>query len=99
MSHMAEYTCCSSVAFERPDENAFTFTLRRGKLGQLDGEAKSAYEARLLSAKVERFSFFLQRHLNSLRAASIARAGTLPEQCTIARTVRTWAGEEDSMPL
>jgi hypothetical protein len=27
MSHMAEYTCCSSVAFERPNENTFTFTL------------------------------------------------------------------------
>jgi hypothetical protein len=26
MSHMAEYTCCSSVAFGRPKENAFTFT-------------------------------------------------------------------------
>jgi hypothetical protein len=26
MSHMAEYTCCSSVAFERPNENTFTFT-------------------------------------------------------------------------
>jgi hypothetical protein len=25
-SHMAEYTCCSSVAFERPNENTFTFT-------------------------------------------------------------------------
>jgi hypothetical protein len=24
---MAEYTCCSSVAFERPIENTFTFTL------------------------------------------------------------------------
>jgi hypothetical protein len=24
---MAEYTCCSSVAFERPNENTFTFTL------------------------------------------------------------------------
>ncbi len=24
MSHMAEYTCCSSVAFERPNENTFT---------------------------------------------------------------------------
>ncbi len=23
---MAEYTCCSSVAFERPNENTFTFT-------------------------------------------------------------------------
>ncbi len=63
----------------------------RGKLGQLDGEAKGAYEARLLSeaakAKVERLNFFVQRHLNSLRAASIARAGTLPERCTVARTV------------
>ncbi len=26
MSHMAEYSCCSSVAFERPNENTFTFT-------------------------------------------------------------------------
>jgi hypothetical protein len=26
MSHMAECTCCSSVAFERPNENTFTFT-------------------------------------------------------------------------
>jgi hypothetical protein len=26
MPHMAEYTCCSSVAFERPNENAVTFT-------------------------------------------------------------------------
>ncbi len=24
---MAEYTCCSSVAFERPNEDTFTFTL------------------------------------------------------------------------
>jgi hypothetical protein len=24
MSHMAEYTCCCSVAFERPNENTFT---------------------------------------------------------------------------
>jgi hypothetical protein len=28
MSHMAEYTCCSSAAFERPNENTFTFTPR-----------------------------------------------------------------------
>jgi hypothetical protein len=27
MSHMAEYTCCSSVAFERPNENTFTLHL------------------------------------------------------------------------
>ena len=26
MSQMAEYTCCSSVAFERPNENTCTFT-------------------------------------------------------------------------
>jgi hypothetical protein len=26
MSHMAEYACCSSVAFERPSEKTFTFT-------------------------------------------------------------------------
>jgi hypothetical protein len=26
MSHMAEYTCCSSVVLERPNENTFTFT-------------------------------------------------------------------------
>ncbi len=26
MSHMAECTCCSSVAFERPNESTFTFT-------------------------------------------------------------------------
>jgi hypothetical protein len=26
MSHKAEYTCCSSVALERPNEHAFTFT-------------------------------------------------------------------------
>jgi hypothetical protein len=31
MSHMAEYTCCSSVAFERPDENTFAFALRLRK--------------------------------------------------------------------
>jgi hypothetical protein len=71
------------------------FVSPRGKLGQLDGEAKGAYEARLLSeaakAKVERLNFFVQRHLNSLRAASIARAGTLPERCTVARTVRVCA--------
>jgi hypothetical protein len=29
MSHMAEYTCCSSVAFERPNEHTFTFTFSR----------------------------------------------------------------------
>jgi hypothetical protein len=27
MHHRAEYTCCSSVAFERPNENALTLTL------------------------------------------------------------------------
>jgi hypothetical protein len=26
MSHMTEYTCCSSVAFEMPNENTFAFT-------------------------------------------------------------------------
>jgi hypothetical protein len=26
MSHMAEYTCCSSVAFERPSDFTLTFT-------------------------------------------------------------------------
>ncbi len=73
----------------------------RGKLGQLDGEAKSAYEARLLSeaakAKVERLNFFVQRHLNSLRASAIARAGTLPERCAPVRNVRVWAAMLVSM--
>ncbi len=27
MSHMAEYTCCSSVAFERPNEHTIAFPL------------------------------------------------------------------------
>ena len=75
----------------------------RGKLGQLDGEAKGAYEARLLSeaakAKVERLNFFVQRHLNSLRAASIARAGTLPERCTVARTVRVCVQGRHYLPV